>query len=150
MLLGRKLVMLADDDPEFLAELQEALALSGFVPVPVTNGADAVKMSRKIKPDVILLDLKLGAENGFVVAEKIRQDPVTAGIPVIMMSGHFRDAQLSGALPPSNINIYLSKPFSQRDVVFGIQKALSDIKEPLNASNTVFPGGNKAAEQLKE
>jgi len=134
MPLKRKIVMLVDDDEVFLSELQEALALSGYVPIPVTNGPAAVKTARRIRPDVILLDLKLGNENGFAVADKIRKDPATASVPIIMMSGYFSEPAHTRVLPPSNINIYLSKPFSQRDVVFSIQTILTAKKEE-NASN---------------
>jgi len=125
----RKVVLLVDDDSDFLAELQEALALSGYVPVPVSGGYDAVRLARRIKPDVILLDLKLGAESGLEVAARIRKQHGTSRIPVIMMSGYFSEAARAHALRPSNINVYLNKPFSQRDVVRGIQLALDTRKE---------------------
>ena len=122
----RKIVMLVDDDEVFLSELQESLALTGYVPVPAGNGRDAVKIARRIIPDVILLDLKLGAENGFTVAARIRKYPATARIPVIMMSGFFNEQEHSTLLAPSSVNIYLKKPFTQKDVVMAIQTVLSD------------------------
>jgi len=125
----RKIVLLVDDDNEFLSELQEALALSGYIPIAVSNGREAMKAARKIRPDVILLDLKLGNENGFAVAARIRKDPVTTNIPVIMMSGSFNPLDHSNLLVPSAANIYLNKPFSQKDVVRGIQTALTDKTE---------------------
>ncbi|OGS50057.1 MAG: hypothetical protein A3J79_04595 [Elusimicrobia bacterium RIFOXYB2_FULL_62_6] len=128
MPLKRKIVMLVDDDREFLAELQEALALSGFVPVPLTSGARAPAMARRVKPDAILLDLKLGDGDGFAVADRIRKCPRTARIPIIMMSGYFGDPGARRAPQPSDIDIYLSKPFSQKDVVRGIQTVLEGKK----------------------
>lgn len=125
MLLDRKIVLLVDDDAEFMAELQEALALSGYIPVPVTNGKEAVSVARRIKPDLILLDLKLGEANGLDVAARIRKIPATSRIPVIMMSGYFSREAGVRALRPSNINLYLTKPFNQRDVVCAIQRILT-------------------------
>ena len=121
--------MLVDDDVDFLYELQEALALCGYIPVPVTNGADALKTARRIRPSVILLDYKLGKENGFKIAGRIRKDQATARIPIIMMSGCFNGAQQDASLAPSNINIYLNKPFTQRDVVRGILAVLAEKEE---------------------
>lgn len=125
MTYDRKFVLLVDDDSEFLSELQESLALSGYIPVPAANGREAVKAARRIRPDVILLDLKLGDENGFTVAAKIRKDPATARIPVIMMSGHFNGLN-NWSLPTRSAgNMYLTKPFSQKDVVLSIQTTLA-------------------------
>ncbi len=121
----RKIVLLVDDDVEFLSELRESLALSGYIPVTAANGKEALKLARRIKPDVILLDLKLGTENGFAVAGRIRKYPGTARIPVIMMSGYFDEREHPGLLAPSSVNIYLRKPFSQKDVVRGIQTVLA-------------------------
>ena len=126
MPFDRRIVLLIDDDEEFLSELQESLALSGYIPVTASNGHDALKAARKIRPDVILLDLKLGAENGFTVAGRIRCDPAIARTPIIMMSGHFNEVDHSKLLAPSAVNIYLEKPFGQKDVVFSIQTVLAD------------------------
>ncbi len=122
----RKIVLLVDDDPEFLSELQEALASSGYIPLTATNGREAAKAARRIRPDAILLDLKLKGENGFTVAGRIRKNPATAHIPIIMMSGFFTGEEQANRLAPSSINIYLKKPFSQKDVVLSIQAVLAD------------------------
>ncbi|HAF96326.1 MAG: hypothetical protein A2X34_04655 [Elusimicrobia bacterium GWC2_51_8] len=125
----RKVALLVDDDNEFISELQESLALSGYIPVAASNGREALKAAREIRPDVILLDLKLGTENGFRIADKIRKDPATERIPIIMMSGHFNELDHSKLLAPSAVNIYLNKPFSQKDVVLSIQTVLTDQTE---------------------
>lgn len=129
MPIEREIILLVDDDREFLAELQEALALSGFIPVAVTNGADALRTARRIRPDVMLLDFKLGTENGFTIARKIRKDPATSRIPVIMMSGYFSASGREASLAPSSINVYLNKPFTQSDVVRSIQAVLANTRE---------------------
>ncbi|MFA6434679.1 MAG: response regulator [Elusimicrobiales bacterium] len=135
MPIERKIVVLADDDKEFLYELREALALCGFIPIAVTTGADALKAARRVRPDVILLDLKLGDEDGFAVARRIRKEPALAETPVIMMSGYFNWAADGKALPASDINIYLAKPFTQRDVVRGIQAILAEKEEASAGTN---------------
>jgi len=126
----RKIVLVVDDDRDFLSELQESLALSGYIPLIAANEAETMLAARKIKPDVILLDLKLGNENGFIIADKIRKDPSISNIPIIMMSGYFNEAGGGESLAPSPVNIYLNKPFTQKDVVRSIQETLADAPEP--------------------
>jgi two-component system phosphate regulon response regulator PhoB len=122
----RKIVLLVDDDREFLSELQESLALSGYIPVIAATGTEAVKAALRIRPDVILIDLRLGKENGFTVAGKVRKNPATMRIPIIMMSGYFNGSEHSNLPAPSEVNVYLAKPFKQKDVVRSIQTILAD------------------------
>jgi len=60
MKMPKKKIMVIDDNKEFLEELQELLNLTGYDTVVFSDGTSALKMVSKIKPDVILLDLKLG------------------------------------------------------------------------------------------
>ncbi len=122
----RKIILLVDDDGDFLSELQDSLALSGYIPIAAFNGQEALKLARRIMPDLILLDLKLGVEDGVLVAKNIRNYPPTSRIPVIMMSGYFNESGNLNRMVPSALNIYLKKPFGQKEVVRSIQTVLAD------------------------
>lgn len=143
----RKVILLVDDDDGFLSELQEALALCGYIPLTASNGDKALKAARRTRPDVILLDLKLGTENGFEVAGRIRKDPALAHIPIIMMSGHFNEQDHLKLLAPSAVNIYLSKPFGQKEVVQSIQTVLTaaavEVETPFNIMKQLLRNGIK-------
>jgi len=126
---ARKIVLLVDDDREFISELEESLALSGYIPVTAGDGRGALKTAREIRPDVILLDLRLGSENGFAVAGRLRKDPATARIPVIMMSAYFGEMAGRGRGLPPAVDAYLNKPLTQKDIVRGIQGVLAEETE---------------------
>jgi len=84
----KRLVLAVDDDDGFLDELGETLAGNGYDLVAVGDGRQTVALARTIRPDVILLDLKLDDSDGFQLACLLKSDPATAGIPVIAMTGH--------------------------------------------------------------
>ncbi len=58
----------------------------GYEVVSAYNGADGVKMTETEKPDVVLLDVIMPKMDGFVALKKIRKNPVTAKVPVILLT----------------------------------------------------------------
>ncbi len=117
-------VIIVDDDKEFLEELKETLILSGYE-VFETAQADLVQhQANSIKPDVILLDLKMNDMNGFEVADELRQFTTTMGIPIIAMTGFFREDEHVPLLNICGIQKCLKKPFNPLDVIVAIEGVL--------------------------
>ena len=117
-------VMVVDDNEDFLNEIQELLFLCGYDPKVVYDGAIAFKAACKIKPDVILLDLKMKGINGFQVAKELKQSVETAEIPIIAMSGYFPIENHSLLLDMNNMNGRIKKPFDISDLITEIETAL--------------------------
>lgn len=79
--------LIVDDSPQFRAAASGMLERAGITVDLACNGAEALQCYRNHPPDVTLVDVDLGAESGFDVAEELhRCEP--AGIPVIMISTH--------------------------------------------------------------
>lgn len=79
--------ILAVEDDKFLSGLvAKKLSAAGFTMMHAANGEEALKMIEEDKPDLILLDLLLPEMSGFEVLEKIKADPLTKDIPVILFS----------------------------------------------------------------
>ena len=83
--MGKKILFVEDDT--FLADiLQQSLTQAAFQVSIARDGEEAVTVVKKLQPDLILLDLLLPKLDGFGVLEKLRSDPSTATIPVIILS----------------------------------------------------------------
>lgn len=79
-------VLIVEDD-KFLRELiSQKLSKEGYNPIPAVDGEEGVKKAKEEKPDIILLDLILPGVDGFEVLTKIKEDPATSSIPVIILS----------------------------------------------------------------
>ena len=79
--------VLIDDNPDFLETAAKLLGREGVSIVGVaTNSAEALRCVEQQKPDVAIVDIKLGEESGFHLAEQIVGGPVSA--PVILTSTH--------------------------------------------------------------
>src|SRR5215470_15183596 len=79
-------IMVVDDDPDTVSILARHLRREGFVAVEAISGLDCLKLAREEPVDVILLDLMMPEMDGFQVCRKLKEDPSTAEIPVIMIT----------------------------------------------------------------
>lgn len=78
-------VCVVDDDPSMLAALV-ALLQAEFDVVAARNGRDALRLIRSDPPDLILLDVQMPDADGFVVCRRLKDDPVTAEVPVVFLT----------------------------------------------------------------
>ena len=100
-------VLVVDDDPDIIDFLETALEDAGYL-VLAAVGAESLGVAHETQPDVILLDINMPGMNGVEVSQRLRDDPVTADIPIVVMSAQDR-LQATGALMP--VNDRLPKPF---------------------------------------
>jgi CheY-like chemotaxis protein len=82
----RRTVVVIDDDPLDLDLLEARLAPEGYTVVRATSGDEGVRLVRDQHPLVVLLDLRMPDMDGFEVAERLRADPVTANVPIIVLT----------------------------------------------------------------
>ncbi|MFZ5802825.1 MAG: response regulator [Candidatus Omnitrophota bacterium] len=121
--LRTKAVVVVDDDEIFLQELSELLALSGYQTVAVQDPLRVLDVVRKIRPELVLLDIKMPEKSGFEVAHEIRDLPEGGNIPIIAVSGFFKGDKLP-LMEICGINAFLRKPFHPLDVIHAIEKLL--------------------------
>jgi len=132
--MSSKRIVIVDDNKEFAEELRELLYLCGYYVKVVTNSLDAFKTARKLKPNLILLDLKMNGMNGFQVAEQLKQSKETFDIPIVAMSGYFPIEKESILLDMANMDSRLKKPFSILDLIDCIEGILSRINNDMETA----------------
>jgi len=81
-----KKVLLVEDDPDQILIYQSKFELEGFFLIVADNYRDAIKFALYDKPDLIMLDLLLGNENGLDVLDELKKNPETNKIPVIVFT----------------------------------------------------------------
>jgi len=114
--------MLIDDNQVFCDELKETLSLNGCEVFPFFNGEQALKSVGKIKPEIILLDLKMDGLSGFQVADKLKKNEKTKTIPIIAISGFYRAHETFFNI--HNIYCCLTKPFNPEVLIDKIKEAI--------------------------
>jgi CheY-like chemotaxis protein len=124
--MSEKKVLIVDDDKEFLEELREVLANTGYDVTVAGDGIAASKAARAVKPDVILLDLRMKGMSGFEVADRLKGFPDTVGIPIIAMTGFYTLKEHAWLMNFSGIKRCLRKPFNPLDVIAEIESVLKN------------------------
>lgn len=87
-------ILLVDDQPFFLALGQNILRAGGYAVQTAASGAEAMKLARATPPDAILLDVEMPDMDGFGVCRRLKEDLLTAAIPVLMLTAT-RNPQLN-------------------------------------------------------
>lgn len=107
------LALIVDDEPDLVTLVSYNLESAGFRVITASNGHDAVRVATSQKPNIIILDVMMPETPGTEVARRLRADPRTAGIPIIMLTARAAETdQLAGlALGADD---YMTKPFSMR------------------------------------
>lgn len=112
------LVLVIDDDSTVRELIARTLARDGFTVELASNGAEGVHKAKLIRPDVITLDVMMGAMDGWSVLSQLKADPETMDIPVIMLT--MVDNRNRGfALGASD---YLTKPVDRKRLIHLLHK----------------------------
>ena len=105
------------DDSRVIRELIAVnLELEGFEVSTAADGERAVELASELAPDVITLDVVMPRLNGFEAAVRLRQDPRTAAIPIVMVTGRAQSVDLDRG-KEVGVEAYLTKPFEPTELV---------------------------------
>ena len=107
--LSRKTVLLVEDDDASQYIYATVLEHHGFSVLPARTGLHGLELLKGTIPDVVVLDIGLPGIDGFEFLERMRADPRTAGIPVLVVTVHVFEVDLERALA-AGCNLFLKKP----------------------------------------
>jgi DNA-binding response OmpR family regulator len=125
--------MVVDDDQDTVAILARHLQREGFVPIEANSGAQCLKLVQENEVDVILLDLMMPDMDGFQVVRELRANPVTAEIPVIMITARDDlDARAEGMR--LGVSDFLAKPVFRRQLASRVRAQLEVVETARNAT----------------
>lgn len=116
-------ILIADDDPLLRTLVEHKLGLAGHRVISAEDGAQALAEIGRMKPDLVVLDAMMPVLDGFEVLRRLKGDPATAGLPVIMLTALKRESDIVGALELGAAD-YLVKPFIPDELVMRIRRFL--------------------------
>jgi CheY-like chemotaxis protein len=79
-------VLIAEDDPSVAQMYKLSLELAGYQVYIASDGLVALEMARRLLPDIMFLDIRMPNMDGLSVLETLRSDPLTKGIPAVILS----------------------------------------------------------------
>jgi DNA-binding response OmpR family regulator len=115
-----KTVLVIDDEPDLVRLVEYNLGKEGYLVLSARDGESGLKLARDQSPQAILLDVMLPGADGWEVCKRLRADPKTAGVPIIMLTAKAQEADRVLGLE-LGADDYLTKPFSVRELAARIK-----------------------------
>ncbi len=116
-------VLVVDDNPQNLELLLAYLEDVDCKTVSATQGAEAVDKAKQILPDLILLDVMMPKMSGFEVCKRLKNDPRTTDIPIIMVTALSELGDIERAID-SGTDDFLSKPVNRLELITRVKTML--------------------------
>jgi adenylate cyclase len=144
-------ILVVDDTPKNVKLLADILTVKGYAVVTASAGAEALKQVEAEKPDLVLLDVVMPEMSGYEVCRKIRENPATGILPVVMVT----------ALDPSEERIkgldagaddFLTKPINQPELLARVRSLLriKELYDTVQTQATQLSDWNKNLEHRVE
>ena len=140
-------ILFIDDDPQIRRIIRLVLQEDGYDLLEANSGLDGIVSAIRNRPDLILLDVMMPEIDGYEVCKRLRENPRTANIPVLMVTALGETASKIRGLD-SGADDYITKPFDSGELRSRVQAHLRRSVRDLNASPLTSLPGNIAIEQV--
>ena len=120
-----KRILAVDDEPHILKLVAFSLKAGGFEVVEASDGLTAIELAEKEQPDMILLDVMMPVLDGYETCRRLKGNPATADIPVVMLTAKTQLAEEQTGLS-CGATKYLCKPFTPKELVAQVQEFLGE------------------------
>lgn len=117
-------ILLVEDDEMLHGMYAQKFKLQGFEILQAYNGVEGVKLAETEKPDIILLDVIMPKMDGFVALKKIRKNPVTEKIPVILLTNLGQEEDVRKGRELGATDYFIKANHTPQDVVDKIKSIL--------------------------
>ena len=118
-----KKILIVDDERDIVKALMIRLRSNGYDVVIAYDGAQGIFVANKEIPDLVILDIRMPAGDGFSVAEKLKQSDRTNQIPVIFLTGSPERNAEERALG-LGARFYIKKPYDPEELIDAVKRAL--------------------------
>jgi two-component system alkaline phosphatase synthesis response regulator PhoP len=132
-------ILVIDDEPELVKLLDYNLSKAGYLVLSARDGEAGLAAARKHAPDAIILDVMMPGLDGWEVCKRLRQDPSTSALPLLMLTAKADEGDRVLGLE-LGADDYVTKPFGVRELLARV-KALLRRSEVASSSPEVLKTG---------
>ena len=122
---ARGTVLVADDHDQVRQLVVPVLARAALGVVEARDGDAALALARRVRPDLVLLDVVMPGLDGVAVCAALTADPVTAAVPVVLLTGQ-SDPEVRGRAAAAGADGFLAKPVSPAALAALVRALLPD------------------------
>jgi DNA-binding response OmpR family regulator len=141
MTIRNEQIAVIEDEGDILEMIAYNLAREGYKVVSARDGEGGLELVRQEAPDLVLLDLMLPKLDGIEVCRQLKHDPLTRGIPIVMVTAKGEESDIVLGLGVG-ADDYIPKPFSPKELLARVRAVLrrGPLKEERNAGERLVRG----------
>ena len=121
--MSEPVILVAEDERDIRDLIVFTLQIHGFNALQAPNGEEAVKKATEVKPDLILMDVRMPKMTGYEACETLKKQDSTRDIPIVFLSAKGQEAEINIGLE-LGAEEYFLKPFTPEDLVDRVNKIL--------------------------
>ena len=127
--MSQKTVLIIEDEEDAADMFAEMMRVSGYRVLKTSSSTPALTMLTAEKPDVVILDIMMPEISGLEILRHMRQDPVLANLPVVVVSAKSMPADIKIGME-AGASMYLTKPVGFTELKEAIERALGGQSAP--------------------
>ena len=120
----RKTIVCIEDEPEMIHLVKLILVRKGFELIGAVGGREGIETVRRVKPDLVLLDLMMPDMDGWEVYQQMKADEELKHIPVIVVTAKAQSIDKVLGLHIAKVDDYITKPFGPQELIQSVNKVL--------------------------
>jgi len=129
-------VLIIEDDPATSRLVDYSLRHHGYQVITATNGLEGVRKAQTEAPDLVILDVMLPGIDGYEICHRLRADPATAGLRILMFSAKAQEIDKETGIKVG-ADDYLTKPAAPAEIVARVERLLAKKSSPLRGGQPV-------------
>jgi len=127
MTKAKKTVVCIEDEPEMVDLIKLILGRKGFELTGAMGGREGLEVIRRVKPDLVLLDLMMPDIDGWEVYQQMKADDELKHIPVIVVTAKAQSIDKVLGLHIAKVDDYVTKPFGPQELLQSVEKVLGKV-----------------------
>lgn len=124
-------VVCIEDEPEMIDLVKVILSRQGFEVIGAAGGGQGLQLTEDNQPQLVLLDLMMPDLDGWEVYQRLKSNPKTSDIPVIVITARAQSIDKVLGLHIAKVDDYITKPFSPQELLASVEKVLSRRQQKL-------------------
>lgn len=124
----KKRILVVDDEKHIVRLVQLNLERAGYEVITAYDGLEALEKVRSERPDMIVLDVMMPRMDGFETLQRLRANPETSEIPVIMLTAKSQEQDIFKGWQ-SGADCYLTKPFNPMELLTFVRRIFESLQE---------------------
>jgi two-component system alkaline phosphatase synthesis response regulator PhoP len=118
-------ILIAEDERDIRELIAFSLRFGGFEVEEAANGVEAVEKAQKLRPDLIIMDVRMPRKSGYDACQELKEADETRDIPIVFLSAKGQEAEIKRGLKLGAVD-YILKPFEAEQLPKRIEEILKE------------------------